>query len=293
MPCSVLTIGVRVVVLSVIADLVLFAEVLRPAALHAQGAIDLSVRMSTMNENGGTLEYRVALSNMQPTSDVTITITSGDVTVATVDPDTLTFTSSNYRTEQVVTVSAVDDNVFNNPWRQTAITFTASSGGYDGVSRTHWISLADDEDIHFAVVEGLSYALRPYGVVVAGCPMTVRYESGDPSVLTFDPPALTWNERDSGTYKSTTIRVLDNDDLGDVTVRVKVSQHQPPCPTLDLSDYVITVKDNDTGKLTVDATPACGTTVTDMSVTPSMALVLDPATSVEVAVQYSEVSNNL
>ena len=280
-------------VLPVVAGLVLFAEVLRPAALHAQGYIDLSVRMSTMNENGGTLEYRVALLNVQPTSDVTITITSGDVTVATADPDTLTFTSSNYRTEQVVTVSAVDDKVRNNPWRQTAITFTASGGGYDGVSRTHWILLADDEDIHFTVVEGLSYALRPYGVVSAGCPMTVKYESSDPSVLTFDPPALTWNERDSGTYKSTTIRVLDNDDLGDRTVRVMITQHQPPCTTLDLSDYVITVKDNDTGKLTVDATPPCGATVTDLSVTPSMALVLDPATSVELAVDQSVVSDNL
>ena len=46
---------------------------------------------------GRTDTYTVAL-NTEPTHDVTVTVTSGDAAVATVNPGTLTFTTSNYAT---------------------------------------------------------------------------------------------------------------------------------------------------------------------------------------------------
>ena len=273
-------------VLFAVAGLVLVAGVMRPAALHAQGYIDLDVRVSVMNENGGTLEYGVSLLNVQPTSDVTITVSSSDLTVATVDPASIKFTPTNYRIEQVVIVAAVDDDVSNTSVRRSTITFTASGGGYDGISRSHTIALADDEDRHYVLVEGRSYALRGAIIVASGCPVTLRYESSDPNVLTVVPSSLTWNEQDSGTTKRATIKVHDNNDLGDVVVRITTTYDHPPCPPRDTPDFVITVTDNDMGSLTVDAIPACGTTVTDMSVTPSKVLVLTPTPSAKVATEY-------
>ena len=83
---------------------------------------------TTVSEDGTTTDtYTVAL-NTEPTHDVTVTATSGDTAAATVNPGTLTFTTSNYSTAQTVTVTGVDDNT-DNPGggREVSISHAASS----------------------------------------------------------------------------------------------------------------------------------------------------------------------
>ena len=57
---------------------------------------------------GGTTTYSVALST-QPDSNVVITVTSSDTTIATVSPNTITFTPLDWSTPKVVTVSGGDN----------------------------------------------------------------------------------------------------------------------------------------------------------------------------------------
>lgn len=57
---------------------------------------------------GGTTSYSVALAT-QPDSNVVVTVTSSDTSIATVSPDTLTFTPQDWSTPKVVTVSGVDN----------------------------------------------------------------------------------------------------------------------------------------------------------------------------------------
>ena len=93
--------------------------------------------------------YDVKL-NTEPSSAVTVTVVSGDTTVAQVNPKTLTFTISESGTEwhtaQPVTVYCVDDDV-DNPGdeRSVTITHTPSGGGF-GTAASVQVTVYDDVD---------------------------------------------------------------------------------------------------------------------------------------------------
>jgi hypothetical protein len=57
----------------------------------------------------------VALTSV-PTSDVTIGLSSSDLTEGTVSPASLTFTAANAAHAQTVTVTGVDDAIVDGPW---------------------------------------------------------------------------------------------------------------------------------------------------------------------------------
>lgn len=78
--------------------------------------------------DGNTETYRVVL-NSAPTANVTIAVTSGATTAATVNPTSLTFTTTGsglWSTPQTVTVTGVADSTSGNE-RTTTITHTATS----------------------------------------------------------------------------------------------------------------------------------------------------------------------
>ena len=264
-----------------------------PAALHAQNR-EIRVYDSSVaaNEAGGTYEQLVWLG-AKPTSDVTVAVVSGDRTVATVDPPTLTFSPTNYRTKQTVTYRAVDDNRVNRPRRKTTITFTASGGGYDGISHTTIFALHDDESREIVLDEGRTYRFSVRMVITQGCPATMAIKSSDVTVLTVDPPTLTWTEEDSGATKYLLVRLGENDELGDRMATISFTVHSPPCEPFDIPDYIITVRDNDhIPSLSVDAIPPCGTTVRDLSVEPQSRLKLTPAPVAEVETEYRPITDD-
>jgi hypothetical protein len=64
----------------------------------------------TVGENGGTGTINVKLAT-QPMTDVILNVVSGDIIEGTVSVTSLTFTSANWNTDQVVTVTGVNDAV--------------------------------------------------------------------------------------------------------------------------------------------------------------------------------------
>ncbi|AFY73355.1 putative extracellular nuclease [Synechococcus sp. PCC 7502] len=88
--------------------------------------------ITNITEGGATDTYNVVLRT-QPASNVTIAINGG--TQTTNNPSTLTFTSANWFTPQTVTVSAVDDSVFEGNHTGT-ITFstTSSDANYNNIT---------------------------------------------------------------------------------------------------------------------------------------------------------------
>lgn len=60
------------------------------------------------SENGGTASFSVVL-DIPPTEDVTIAVSSGDLTEGTVSTPSLTFTPTNWNIPQTVTITGVDD----------------------------------------------------------------------------------------------------------------------------------------------------------------------------------------
>ena len=82
---------------------------------------------TTVSEDGTVTDsYQVVLTS-EPTRDVTIAVTSDDTDVATVDSDTLTFTSGNWNQPQSVTVTGADDAVDQSADRTVSISHVAAS----------------------------------------------------------------------------------------------------------------------------------------------------------------------
>ena len=102
-----------------------------------------------MTEAAGTRQtetYTVELAS-QPTSSVTVNITSNDSTVATVSPSSVAFSESNWNETRLVTVRGIDDALVNNPDRTTTIDHVATGGDYDGLTAALDVTVVDDEEI--------------------------------------------------------------------------------------------------------------------------------------------------
>ena len=109
-----------------------------------EAAVLISSGEITLAEAGGTGAYTVWLAT-RPTEPVTVTPSSGDETVATVEPASLMFTTTTWDTPQPVTVRAVDDKVDSD--RATTITHAVSGGDYGMVTaRLVALTLTDDDE---------------------------------------------------------------------------------------------------------------------------------------------------
>ena len=148
-------------------------------------SLNISTSGVTIKE-GSTGTFQVKL-NTQPSSNTPdITITSSNTAVATVDPPTLEFTSSNWSATQTVTVTAVhDDGAADN---STTITFGVSD----------------------------------YDAVLTAAPVTITVTDDDMRAVTISTSALTIEEEaaaeDPPTHTYTV--VLDTQPTGNVTVGI-------------------------------------------------------------------------
>jgi hypothetical protein len=77
-------------------------------------------------ESGGTDSFNVVLTT-PPTANVTIPLSSSDLTEGTVSPSSLTFTPLNWNIPQKVTVTGVDDSIADGPVSYTILTGAAVS----------------------------------------------------------------------------------------------------------------------------------------------------------------------
>ena len=93
----------------------------------------------------------------QPTSNVVISVSSGDTGEATVSPATLTFTSGNWNSAQTVTVTGVDDSLVDGSQTTTAtisVVDASSDDDFDGVAnQTTNIETTDNDSVGFTLVE--------------------------------------------------------------------------------------------------------------------------------------------
>src|SRR5258706_408175 len=84
----------------------------------------------TTTEGGGTATFTVVLTS-QPTANVTVGLSSSDVTEGTVAPVSLTFTTANWNVTQTVTVTGVDDLVQDGNIAYSIVTAPATSTDAD------------------------------------------------------------------------------------------------------------------------------------------------------------------
>ena len=77
----------------------------------------------------------MALS-LPPTADVSIVLSSSDPTEGAVNPNSLTFTTANWSTPQIATVTGIDDGSADGDVAYSVVTAAATStdGYYDGIN---------------------------------------------------------------------------------------------------------------------------------------------------------------
>lgn len=96
-------------------------------------------------EVGGTAMFTVVL-DAQPTADVTIALSSSDLTEGSVAPASLTFTPANWFTAQPATVTGVSDGVLDGDTGYTILTTaTSTDTGYNGIAVAD-VSVSNSDD---------------------------------------------------------------------------------------------------------------------------------------------------
>ncbi len=80
----------------------------------------------TTSENVGTASFSVVLDTA-PTADVTIAVSSGDLSEGTLSTSSLTFTPANWNIPQTVTITGVDDALFDGSIAYTIVLAAAVS----------------------------------------------------------------------------------------------------------------------------------------------------------------------
>ncbi len=102
----------------------------------------------TTTEAGGTATFTVVLTT-QPTANVTVGLSSNDLTEGTVAPASVTFTPGNWNVAQTVTVTGVDDAVDDGNIGYTIVTAAAVSAdpGYSGFNPSDVSVTNNDNDV--------------------------------------------------------------------------------------------------------------------------------------------------
>ena len=155
---------------------------------------------------GGTATYTVRLSAL-PSEEITVTLTSGNTSEATVSDETLTFTTTNGTSAQTVTVTGVEDSDAVN--ETTTILHQVSIGDNDYVTALVPVAVTDDDPLALTLSSTETTATFPDDVSVG-----LFYDGsfGDDE----DTP---FNEGTTATY---TVE-LDSEPDGDITVRLRSS----------------------------------------------------------------------
>ncbi len=151
---------------------------------------------TAVTEGGATDSYTVVLAS-EPTSDVSIAITTG--TQFSVSPGSLVFTPANWNMARTVTVTAVDDGVVEGP--QTGVLSHAASSadpGYNGIAVAGFtVSITDNDSavVGFAPAavsqaEGMSpmmFTVTLSNPVASGVTLTVNSSNGSAGAADFTP----------------------------------------------------------------------------------------------------------
>ena len=176
---------------------------------------------------GGTATYTLKLDT-QPAGAVTITPTSGDSGAVSVSPASLTFTRSNWNTDQTVSVTGVEDA---NDIHEI-VTISHSVSGYGSVTADAvTVSVTDDEGPRVSVqptspipvAEGgtATYTLE-LGSQPAG-PVTITPTSGDSGAVSVSPASLTFTTADWNTAQTVSVTGVEDPDTDDETVTISHS----------------------------------------------------------------------
>ncbi|HUQ04275.1 MAG TPA: hypothetical protein VM261_17370 [Kofleriaceae bacterium] len=188
----------------------------------------------------GTAMFGVRLSAM-PGAAVTVNASSGDSTIATVSPAQLMFTTANYNTYQMVTVTGVADSDLADE----NITLTLAAAG---VPNKTLDAAVTDDDMQRVVVSSSTISVNEGGSGTIGVSLgfvplaatTVNLASSDMQGATVTPATLNFTPANYATPQNITIAGVSDADGVDDTVTVNATATGATAAAI-----AVTVQDDD------------------------------------------------
>ena len=260
---------------------------------------------------GGSGTYTIVLDS-QPTADVTVTVNDpADNTDVTADPASLTFSSSDWGSPKMVTVSAAQDADPNDDTATVTHTVTSTDTSYSGASaRSVLVRVADDDNVpvtvtfgqaSYTVAEGGTVAVavnlsadpeRPVVIPVttsnqgtttaadySGVPASVTFASGETS-KTFTFSATQDNVNDDGERVKLAFGTLPSGVSAGTTEEAIVSiDDDDDGPGVSVSEPLVSIAEGGSGTYTIvlDSQPTADVTVTVNDPADNTDVTADPA----------------
>ena len=215
---------------------------------------------------GGSATYTVRL-NTQPTSDVVITVSSGNTDV-TVSPATLTFTTANWSTAQTVRVAAAQDaDAVNDAASIThAVDASRSANEYDAVTIAGVAVTVTDDDtagvtVSETALEVAEGGSATYTVVLDAQPsgnVVISVTKSGSTDVTVSPATLTFSTANWSTAQTVTVAAAQDadavNDAASITHAVVAARSADEFDAVTIGSVAVTVTDDDTAGVTVSET---------------------------------------
>jgi len=172
-------------------------------------------------EAGGAATFTVVLTSV-PTSDVSIGLTSDDLTEGTVSPASLTFTPADALTPHMVTVTGVDDTAVDGSVAYTVVTAPAAStdSSYSGRDAADVAVTNTDDDVAGILVSPTTGLVTTevggtatFMLALRSTPasdVTIGLSSSDLTEGTVSPPSVTFTPADALVPRTITVTGVDD-----------------------------------------------------------------------------------
>lgn len=246
---------------------------------------------TVVSESGTTDLFEIVLT-VQPSSDVVLTVVSGDTGEATVDVATLTFTDSNWNVRQTVTITGIDDALLDGD-QTTTVTISVddanSADAYDSVGdQTVSVATVDDEVVGFSVTETDSTtsvseagSTDTFDVALTAPPashVVLTVVSGDASEAVVDVATLTftvanWNTAQTVTVTGVDDTVVDGDQTATITLAVDDANSDDAFDSLADQTVAANTTDDEVAGFTVTETDS-STSIAETASTDTFDVVL-------------------
>ena len=286
---------------------VLFAQ--KAVFAEGEGFTIVETSGSTSVDESGTSDVFTIVLNVQPASDVTLSISDGSSDETSISPTTVTFTNSNWDSAQTVTVTGSDDDIIDGSQTSTitiSVVDEISDNAYDSVAdQTLSVTTTDDDAAGFTITETLGATevdetgtTDTISVVLNAEPasdVVISVTSSDTGEATASPATLTFTAADWDIAKTVTLTGA-NDDLVDgsqtSTVTLSVVDGSSDDDFDGVADQTVSVAttDSDVAGFTVIESGGTTTVAEDGSTTDDFTVVLDaqPISDVVISVTSSD-----
>jgi gliding motility-associated-like protein len=261
--------------------------------------ITVSTISGNTSESGTTASFTIVLDS-EPTANVTIGLSSDDTSEGTVSPASVTFTSGNWDTPQIITVTGVNDALADGDQTYHIVTSAATStdGNYTGMNPDDVTVINIDGDvasINVSVISGHTAedgTTATFTIVLTSQPtadVTIDLSSDDPSEGTVLSTSVTFTSGNWDSARTITVTGVDDDiDDGNVTYNIVTApaiSGDGDYSAMNAADVsVINDDDSDAAGITVSA--ISGNT-TEAGGTATFTIVLDSEPTDDVTINLS------